>query len=143
MAENFSVTPELFRSLSYDLLDRIKMLEREYSGILCPLRGGFYLSYFFGRHLNLPLYYLEISSYNDKSRGDVRIGIKPEMPPGRYLLCDDIFDSGNTIKTIMNIYSGIDFDTACLVSKHADPPGVFYGVFVEKDTWVDFFWEVM
>ncbi|HOK01570.1 MAG TPA: phosphoribosyltransferase family protein [Spirochaetota bacterium] len=140
--ENFRVTYELFVELCYKLLAEVEKHRDEYKAILCPLRGGFFLSYFMSQHLNLPISYIEISSYAGKEQRRFQIGIKPELIEGKFLLCDDIYDSGNTIKKIHSMYPQVDFDTICLVSKVKDA-GVTYGVLVEKDRWVDFFWEVM
>lgn len=138
---NVYISYEKYLELGYSLLRRITD-SGIYTTILCPLRGGFFLSYFMSIHLELPITYIEISSYSGKEQHEFKIGIKPELAGGRVLLCDDIYDSGSTIKKIHSLYPDIEFDTLCLVSKSKDA-GVFYGELVESDCWVDFFWEVM
>ena len=140
--DHLTVTPELFRELAYKSLEIVRSRGEVYKAILCPLRGGFYLSYFMNRHLNLPLLYLEISSYSGKIQHDFHLGIKPELPSGRYLLCDDIYDRGNTIRKIHGLFPHVVFDTVCLISKVPDPI-VWYAMGVEENRWVDFFWEIM
>lgn len=139
---NYSVTYEKFLELSYQLLEKIKSNKEEYKAILCPLRGGFFLSYFMSVHLELPISYIEISSYAGKEQRRFQIGIKPDLIEGKFLLCDDIYDSGNTIKEIHSMYPKVDFDTICLVSKVKEAE-VIYASLVDKEKWVDFFWEVM
>lgn len=139
---NYTLTYDKFTELCYNLLDKVQKNREQYRAILCPLRGGFYLSYFMSVHLKLPVLYIEISSYTEKRQGMFRVGIKPDLPAGRYLLCDDIYDSGNTINKIHSMYPEADFETICLVSKTEDA-GITYACHVEKDTWVDFFWEIM
>ncbi len=139
---NYSVTYDKFLELSYQLLEKIKLNRKEYKAILCPLRGGFFLSYFMSVHLELPISYIEISSYAGKEQRRFQIGIKPDLIEGKFLLCDDIYDSGNTIKEIHSMYPNVDFDTICLVSKVKEAE-VIYASLVDKDNWVDFFWEVM
>ncbi len=139
---HYNVTYEKYLELSYILLDRIKSNREEYKAILCPLRGGFFLSYFMSVHLNLPISYIEISSYAGKEQRRFQIGIKPDLIEGKFLLCDDIYDSGNTIKEIHSMYPKVDFDTICLVSKVKDAK-VIYASLVDKEQWVDFFWEIM
>ncbi|HNX24372.1 MAG TPA: phosphoribosyltransferase family protein [Spirochaetota bacterium] len=139
---NYRVTYEKFIELSYQLLDKIKSNKEEYKAILCPLRGGFFLSYFMSVHLELPISYIEISSYAGKEQRRFQIGIKPDLIEGKFLLCDDIYDSGNTIKEIHSMYPKVNFDTICLVSKVKEAE-VIYASLVDKDHWVDFFWEVM
>lgn len=139
---NYSVTYDKFLELSYQLLEKIKSNKEDYKAILCPLRGGFFLSYFMSVHLELPISYIEISSYAGKEQRRFQIGIKPDLIEGKFLLCDDIYDSGNTIKEIHSMYPNVDFDTICLVSKVKEAE-VIYASLVDKDNWVDFFWEVM
>ncbi len=139
---NYLLTPEHFAILGYRLLGMVREKGRDYQGILCPLRGGFFLSYFMGRHLNLPLYYLEIFSYSGKKQLEFQIGLKPDLAAGSFLLCDDIYDSGKTIRKIHDIYPYVDFDTVCLVSRKNEPD-IMIGEIVAEDRWVDFFWEVM
>ncbi len=140
--KNYLLTPEHFVTLSHRLLEEVKKRGCAYKGILCPLRGGFFLSYFMSRHLKLPMYYLEISSYSGKEQLEFQIGLKPDLAEGYFLLCDDIYDSGNTVRKIHDIYPHVDFDTVCLISK-SNAPDIITGEMVAEDRWVDFFWEVM
>ena len=138
---NKVVTYDQFIELSYKLLDRVKYKKDEYRAILCPLRGGFFISYFMSEHLKLPIVYIEISSYAGKEKREFKVGIKPDLAEGKFLLCDDIYDSGDTIKKIRSMYPDVEFDTICLVSKNKDAD-IIYAAFAENP-WVDFFWEKM
>lgn len=140
--DNYLVTHERFVELSYELLDIVKERKQNYKAILCPLRGGFFLSYFMSVHLDLPISYIEISSYAGKEQRRFQIGIKPELVKGKFLLCDDIYDSGKTIKEIHKMYPDVDFDTICLISKEKNAE-VIYAELVDVKRWVDFYWEVM
>lgn len=140
--QNLNINYEKYLELCYILLDRVKASKDEYRAILCPLRGGFFLSYFMSVHLDLPISYIEISSYAGKEQRRFQIGIRPELVEGKFLLCDDIYDSGNTIKKIHSMYPQVEFDTICLVSKISDA-AVIYGELAEREQWVDFWWEVM
>ncbi|MDA3900541.1 MAG: phosphoribosyltransferase [Spirochaetes bacterium] len=133
---------ERFKKLGYSIVADIKRSGIEYNEILCPLRGGFMLSYLISNNLNIPVNYLEISSYAGQEQREFKIGHKPDLAHGKYLLCDDIYDSGKTIKKILEIYKGIDMDVACLISKH--PIKEYYiGEYIDDDRWVDFFWETL
>lgn len=140
--DNVSVSYETYVELCYKLLDLIVPRREEYKAVLCPLRGGFFLSYFMSVHLGLPISYIEISSYAGKEQGRFQIGIKPDLIEGKFLLCDDIYDSGNTIREIHSMYPHVEFDTICLVSKNKDA-GVTYALLADSGQWVDFWWEVM
>lgn len=140
---NYIITNEKFTELAYKILDEVKKSGHEYQAVLCPLRGGFFLSYFMSKHLNLPMRYLEISSYTGTEQGEFFIGLKPELDKGRFLLCDDIYDSGNTIRKIFEIYKGIELDVACILSKSPEKhEDYIIGEYVEHDRWVDFYWEI-
>ncbi|HOT45383.1 MAG TPA: phosphoribosyltransferase [Spirochaetota bacterium] len=133
---------DLFRDLAYGLLEKIRGNGKNYRAILCPLRGGFYLSYFMGRHLGLPMEYIQISSYDRMEQKDFNVGIRSDIGRDLFLLCDDIYDSGRTIRMIHSLYPRVSFDTVCLVSKDRDAP-VLYGRCVDPSVWVNFFWETM
>ncbi len=140
--ESVIIDFDLFRELAYRLLEDIRGNGKTYRSILCPLRGGFYLSYFMSRHLNLPMEYIQISSYDKTEQRDFSIGIRPDIGGDLLLLCDDIYDSGRTIRKIHSLYPGIAFDAVCLVAKDRDAP-VLYGRYVEPEVWVNFFWEIV
>ncbi len=131
-----------FKDICYSLLKRISTPGKKYRAVMCPLRGGFYLSDFMSRHLNIPMIYIEISSYSGMERRGFHIGTPPDLEQDLFLLCDDIYDSGNTVRKIHELYPHVNFETACLVSKVKDPD-IFYGLHACPDEWVDFFWEVM
>lgn len=139
---NLNISYDMYVELCHKLLQQVNSNRDQYKAVLCPLRGGFFLSYFMSVHLNLPISYIEISSYAGKEQRRFQIGIKPELVEGKFLLCDDIYDSGNTIKQIHSMYPHVEFDTICLVSKVQDA-GVIYGLLAGKEHWVDFWWEVM
>lgn len=133
---------DLFQSIAYKLLDEVRNNGKTYQAVLCPLRGGFYLSYFMSRHLNLPMEYIQISSYEHTERKDFTVGIRSDLKDDLFLLCDDICDSGRTIQKIHGLYPRVRFDSACLVAKEKEVP-TYYGMYVPKDVWVNFFWEIM
>ena len=139
---NYHLSYEKFTQLAYTMLEDIKKQGHQYQAILCPLRGGFFLSYFMSNHLNLPIRYLEISSYTGTEQKSFYIGNIPDLGKGRFLLCDDIFDSGNTIRKIQEIFSGIEMDIAVVLTKK-QLPELIYGEHIDNEQWVDFFWEVM
>ncbi|MFW5807995.1 MAG: phosphoribosyltransferase [Spirochaetota bacterium] len=140
--DHLYISPDLFSKLAHRVIKQIKESGKTYDYILCPLRGGFFLSYVVNNHLKIPIKYLEISSYLEKEQHDFMIGIKPDLQHGRYLLCDDIYDSGKTIQKIKEMYSDIDMDVACLLTKQ--PVDNFYvGEYIDDERWVDFFWEIL
>jgi xanthine phosphoribosyltransferase len=140
--ESLVVDYNLFQELAYKLLEKVRSNGKTYRSILCPLRGGFYLSYFMSRHLNLPMEYIQISSYDKNEQKDFTVGIRSDIDGDLMLLCDDIFDSGRTIRMIHSLYPHVIFDTVCLVAKERNAP-VLYGRYVDPAVWVNFFWEYL
>jgi xanthine phosphoribosyltransferase len=140
--QSITIDLNLFKELAYKLLEKVRGSGTSYRAILCPLRGGFYLSHFMSRHLNLPMEYIQISSYDKAEQKDFSVGIRSDIGGEHLLLCDDIYDSGRTIRMIHSLYPGAAFDTVCLVAKDRNAP-VLYGRYVEPSVWVNFFWETM
>ncbi len=140
--ENFLIDYSRFTDICYALLDNLKKRGKEYEGILCPLRGGFYLSNFMSRHLDLPVEYIMISSYTGKTRHEFSIPYRARIKNGNFLLCDDVYDSGRTIEKIYTLYPHVEFETVCVASK-VEKADILYGCLVDKNRWIDFFWEIM
>jgi xanthine phosphoribosyltransferase len=140
--KNILVDVNLFQELSYKLLEDILQSNKVYRAVLCPLRGGFYLSYFMSKHLGIPMEYIQISSYDKSQQKEFSVGIRSDLGEYLFLLCDDIYDSGRTIRMIHSLYPHVSFDTVCLVTKVLDAP-VYYGMHVSREVWVNFFWEIM
>ncbi|GIX43169.1 MAG: hypothetical protein KatS3mg129_2902 [Leptospiraceae bacterium] len=116
-----------------------------YKGIVCPLRGGFYFTDYISRRIDLPVHYLYISSYdNGKIQKEFKIHFLPELQPHkRYLICDDILATGNTIKKIKELFPNVDFEAIALYKhKDKDYPIKNYAIReVHSSVWINFFWE--
>lgn len=117
-----------------------------YRGILCPLRGGFYLSDYISRCLSLPVHYIYISSYdNGKIQKELKIHFLPKLEKNqRYLICDDILATGKTVKKIIELYPDINFEVLVLYKhKNIDYPFKHYWFReINGSIWVNFFWEL-
>lgn len=139
---------EDFLSLAQKVFEKISLvgLTKNYKGIICPLNGGLYLSEYLSRRSSLPIYCIDIKSYNKEHKQD-RMKIKSFVPvtePGNYIIADDIYDTGNTLKQIIDFYSFKDrfkFDVAVLVTNKVIDRVNFYGVFNQTKEWVNFCWE--
>jgi len=126
------------------LASSIQIDPLEYDGIICPLRGGFYLSNYLSHKYSLPMFYVDLHSYaDDKKRKKIYLDSFQNVDDGRYLLVDDIYDSGNTIKFIKNVlYHHAELDVCTLVSKQSIK-NLICTKYVETDVWVEFFWEIV
>lgn len=125
----------------YQQIDKTK----KYKGIICPLNGGLYLSDYLSKKLNLPIYCIDIKSYNERNEQE-RCKVTNFMPitnPGNYIIADDILDSGDTIKYIKDFYNfqgRWKFDVVVLVT-NTIKENLIYGICNKKRDWVVFPWE--
>jgi hypoxanthine phosphoribosyltransferase len=131
-----------YKEFSYRVLNKINT-NIPYKGILVPLKGGFFLSYFVSTKLKLPMYFVEISSYKEKEQRNIQVISEwPKLEKGSYLLIDDIYDSGKTVEYIRNFYKDVIFDVAVLVSRQKRED-IIYGKLLKNEDWVDFWWEIL
>ena len=133
---------EEFNALCREILEEVSRGGRTYRSVLCPLKGGFYLSHFMSRRLGIPMEYIVISSYVRMDQKEFSVHDVPELSGGRYLLCDDVYDSGRTVEKIRSLYPHVTFDVACLLAK-SDGAAGYFGRRIPSDVWVEFFWETM
>lgn len=117
---------------------------KEYDSIICPLRGGFNVANPFSRKLNLPIVYYNVSMYpeNDTTVKDKPlITFAPKLNPElKYIIMDDIYDTGATIKWIKEYNSDCVIDAFVLFTKK-NLKNLKYGKKVKPNTWVTFWWE--
>lgn len=139
--EEIKITIDDWLFLKRLILARLEVRAKKYDGVIIPLRGGFYLGDYISRKLDLPCYYIKVNSYNNRKQGNVTFDYTPIIEKGKYLICDDIYDTGKTIEAIKTFYSDSEFDVAVLVSKQ-DKSEIIVPYYVSQDTWVEFFWEV-
>lgn len=136
------VSFDKYKELCYRVLNKIDT-NVPYKGILVPLKGGYFLSYFVSTKLKLPMHFVEISSYKEKEQRNIQVTSEwPKLEAGHHLLVDDIYDSGKTVEYIRNVYKDVSFDVAVLVSRQKKED-ILYGKLLKNDEWVDFFWEIM
>lgn len=139
-----SVSYREFRDMALALYHRIEPYRHEYSAVLCPLRGGFYLSDFLSRRLKLPIEYMQISSYSGRESGAFLERFMPRLLPGRYLICDDILATGRTMGRIQELFPHVQFDAAFLYRhRQRENPceRTFYAREIDESVWVTFPWE--
>jgi adenine/guanine phosphoribosyltransferase-like PRPP-binding protein len=131
--------------MAIHLVRRLEPLKSRYAAILCPLRGGFYLSDFVSRRLNLPVEYMHLTSYQGHESGNFVVYFKPALQPGnRYLICDDILATGRTMAKIQELYPESSFDGAFLY-RHRQRSLPFettlFAREIDASVWVHFPWE--
>jgi hypoxanthine phosphoribosyltransferase len=92
-------------------------------------------------HLNLPMETLGVSFRDNKATHHTKF--KP-IDDARYLIVDDINDSGTTFKVVTDIFKNrrLQHRTAALINKEKSYFNVdFYGEMFYHDDWINFPWE--
>jgi hypoxanthine phosphoribosyltransferase len=129
-----------FRYLRQKVYCKIKDYS-QYKGIICPLYGGMYLADYIRRQTKLPVYFLRLESYNEREQKEIKVHSIPYLEEGKYLIVDDIYDTGKTIEWIKNNYHECEFDSMVLITKQ-NIDNLIFGKRVSQDKWVTFFWEI-
>ena len=130
-----------FKEYSYNVYEQIK--NNQYDGIIAILNGGFYLADFLSKKMNLQLYTINVKSYEGDIQKDIKLLSWNVLDSfnGKYLIVDDIYDTGNTIDFVKKFYSHnckVILDEAVLVSKNES---IKHGFFHKEDDWIYFYWE--
>ena len=125
-----------------------KMLQnKNIDAIIAIARGGVTFGHFLSLSLGIRQFYtINAISYNDTLKLDkLMIYNIPKLNNcSKVLICDDIIDSGDTMKEVLNIlqnnYSDIEFETIALFYKLDAKISPTYKTSIAK-CWIDFFWE--
>ena len=104
-------------------------------------RGGLVPAVMLSHQLNLPMETLGVSFRDNKATHHTKF--KP-IKDARYLIVDDINDSGTTFKVVTDIFKNrrLNHRTAALINKEKSDFNVdFYGEMFYHDDWITFPWE--
>ncbi len=139
-----------FNEYVEQLANKISETGIKFNGIIYIQRGGMIparlLSDLLGLSEMYPVIAKSYKGINDAEK--VKIESVPELPPGRFLLVDDVVDTGNTIEAVKQVLlkknKGKDIELAVAAVFYKDKGGPkpdFYAEEVDKDTWIDFYYE--
>jgi hypoxanthine phosphoribosyltransferase len=104
-------------------------------------RGGLIPAVMLSHRLDLPMEVLGVSFRDNKATHHTKF--KP-IPDARYLVVDDINDSGMTFSVVSQVFKNrhLHFVTAALINKEKSGFSVdFYGEMFYDDDWINFPWE--
>ena len=126
-----------------DLVQEIKNRSSNFkpTHIVGIARGGLIPAVMLSHQLNLPMETLGVSFRDNKATHHTKF--KP-IDDARYLIVDDINDSGTTFKVVSDIFRNrrLIFATAALINKEKSYFSVdFYGEMFYYDDWINFPWE--
>lgn len=116
-----------------NLLDKLK--NEDFDCVLGVLRGGYVPAEIISRAFNKPLNLIRLSSYSNRERSEIKELGSIGEPFGKILIVDDLIDSGETLKFLLNKYPGSK--TAVIFNKDVkrDLEPDFYSVKV-KNEWI-------
>ena len=104
-------------------------------------RGGLIPAVMLSHNFDLPMETLGVSFRDNRATHHTKF--KP-IDDARYLIVDDINDSGTTFKVVSDIFRNrrLIFATAALINKEKSGFDVdFYGEMFYHDDWINFPWE--
>jgi len=134
-----------YSSFIVDLLEQ--RVKKDYDYIIGIGRGGLIPATMLAYKLKKKVLALGISTYNDTIQTDKYfIYQQLDLPttPSKFLVVDDICDTGNTFNIIRDIYGKSEhtFEFASLFVKDSKSHLVdYYGLSVSDGIWLDFTWE--
>lgn len=125
-----------FKMYFQEIENLVDKLEHEdFDCVLGVLRGGYVPAEIVSRALNIPLTLIRLSSYSNRERSEIKELGSIGEPFGKILIVDDLIDSGETLKFLLNKYPGSK--TAVIFNKDVkrDLEPDFYSVKV-KNEWI-------
>ena len=121
-----------------------KLEGKGFDKILVITKGGLIPAYFLAKHLGID--YIStfcVKSYDDgnNKRGELEIIKADDYYGARWLVVDDLIDSGETLNLIKKYYGNVE---VAVVYKKAGAPKGLVDYFVEElpKAWVNFPWEL-
>ncbi|HIK37706.1 MAG: phosphoribosyltransferase family protein [Geminocystis sp.] len=116
---------------------------KQYSQIICILRGGFYLGDYISRRLKIPISAMVVQSYNQNNQQEnIQVGSLSYITPpkGKILLVDDLLDTGVTMKVIKGKLEeewDVEVDTAVIWQKyHSQFKATYFYSLAPSDRWI-------
>jgi len=147
MSSNIQISWEDFYKAQRALVEQVQASGKEYGYIVTIPSGGLMPAYCLSKALNLPVVTVNIKSYVEQGkRGEVRHthikGFGDELlEQDKALIVDDMYDSGQTIKYLQELYP--QADTAVTYARYTDHNATYAGEILNHATWLDFPWEVL
>lgn len=133
------------------LFNKLKKYNLSYKGIIAVSRGGLAIAAIISKLLDIKLIdTLCVSSYEDTLKSFTKLDVLKEPLQAKqdlgekWLILDDLIDSGYTYEYIHNIMPKAHF--ACLYNKSNENKYINNIVFAKvypKDSWIEFPWETI
>ncbi|MCK9039449.1 xanthine phosphoribosyltransferase [Haemophilus influenzae] len=144
MSEKYVVTWDMFQMHARKLSERL-LPASQWKGIIAVSRGGLFPAAVLARELGLR--HIEtvcIASYHDhNNQGELQVLHAAQVPNGGegFIVVDDLVDTGNTARTIRQMYPNAKF-----VTVFAKPAGAElvddYVIDIPQNTWIEQPWDL-
>jgi uncharacterized protein len=119
------------------LAGKIKRSYKKYDGILAITNGGIIPARLISRELNIN----DIQFISIRNKKLLIKDICSLIKDKKYLIVDDIYDTGNTFIKVFDAMRGFDCNFAFLMSRYRDSNAKVVAKVLNHDKWVVFPWE--
>ncbi|HBO38991.1 MAG TPA: xanthine phosphoribosyltransferase [Pasteurellaceae bacterium] len=142
MSEKYVVTWDMFQMHARKLAERL-LPASQWKGIIAVTRGGLFPAAVLARELGIRhVETVNIASYHDHdTQGELKVLHRAEGDGDGFIVVDDLVDTGNTARAILEMYPKARF-----VTVFAKPAGVplvdDYVVDIPQDTWIEQPWDL-
>ena len=119
------------------IVHSIQRSAKKYDVILTITNGGIIPARLIARELDLNhIQFIPIR--NKKLHVEEML---PLLKGKKYLIVDDIYDTGDTFTKVFNVVKGFDCDFAFLMTRYKDSNAPFVGKVLNHEKWIIFPWE--
>ena len=119
------------------LAHAIKRSGKKYDVILAITNGGIVPSRLIARELDIDqIQFIPIR--NKKLHAEEML---PLLKGKKYLIVDDIYDTGDTFTKVFDVVKGFDCDFAFLMTRYKDSSAPLVGKVLNHEKWIVFPWE--
>jgi uncharacterized protein len=123
----------LVENLAY----KIQRSGKQYDAILAITNGGIVPARLMARELNInDIHFIPI-----RNKKLFINELRPLLKGKKYLIVDDIYDTGNTFSKVFDSLRGVDCDFAFLMSRNRDSNAIVVAKVLNHNKWVVFPWE--
>lgn len=119
------------------LAHAIKRSDKKYDVILAITNGGIVPARLISRELDIDqIQFIPIR--NKKLHAEEML---PLLKGKKYLIVDDIYDTGDTFAKVFDVVKGFDCDFAFLMTRYKESNATLVGKVLNHEKWIVFPWE--
>jgi len=123
----------LVQNLAY----KIQRSRKQFDAILAITNGGIVPARLMARELDIN----DIQFISIRNKKLFMNELRPLLKGKKYLIVDEIYDTGNTYSKVFDLLRGFDCDFAFLMSRYRDSNAALVAKILNHNKWVVFPWE--